>query len=364
MNATAALDARYALRRERFELDVSLQIPLVGITGVFGASGAGKTTLLRCIAGLERATDARLIIAGEVWDDANERRPVHEREIGYVFQEPRMFEHLDVRGNLEYGKQRSGSNGHELAPDRVIELLGLETLLERRTRELSGGEAQRVAIGRALLRAPRLILMDEPLASLDAARKEEILPFLDRLHAELATPMLYVSHNIEEVCRLCDHLVVMEQGRVSANGELQAVLASMDIPAISGAIAGTVIVGEAASYDDAYDLTTIRFSGGELRVPGRYGDRGTRLRLRVRANDVSLCRQVPQQTTILNVLRATIDDIQEPRGASQLLRLGVGSEMLLARVTCRSCADLDLQVGETVFAQIKAVAVRDPRGTD
>ena len=363
MNAADTMVAEYRLNREQFELDVSLEIPLVGITGVFGASGAGKTTLLRCIAGLECATTANLIVAGEDWEVTGHRRPIHEREIGYVFQEPRLFDHLNVRSNLNYGKQRSNPNDNALAFDRVIDLLGLEPLLERGTRELSGGEAQRIAIGRALLRAPRLILMDEPLASLDVGRREEILPFLDRLHAELATPIIYVSHNIEEVCRLCDHLIVMDKGRIAANGELQSVLASIDIPAISGAIAGAVIFAEVTNYDDTYDLTTMRISGGELRVPGQHGDRGTRMRLRVRANDVSLCREVPQRTTILNVLPARIDEIQPSHGASQLLRLDVGDEKLLARVTRRSCEELKLRAGESVFAQIKAVAVQEPRGT-
>lgn len=364
MNAGDALLVHYALERQGFSLDVALEVPLTGITGLFGASGAGKTTLLRCIAGLEQSTGGKLIVAGEHWEDSDNRRPVHLREIGYVFQEPRLFAHLDVRGNLDYGRRRSGTADRIPAFEQVVDLLGLEPLLDRMPRELSGGEAQRVAIGRALLRAPRLMLMDEPLASLDAARKEEILPFLDRLHAELSTPIIYVSHNIEEVCRLCDHLVVMEQGRVAAHGELQSVLASIEVPAISGEDAGAVIFGEVAGYDADYDLTTIRFSGGELRVSGCHGQPGSRSRLRIRANDVSLCREAPQQTTILNVLPAKIDAMQAASGAALLLRLDIGSEILLARVTRRSCEDLNLKAGDEVYAQIKAVAVREPRGAD
>jgi len=363
MNAVNTLSAQYSLPRERFHLDVSLEVPLQGITGLFGASGAGKTSLLRCIAGLERASMGKLTVAGEIWEDGDVWRPVHQREIGYVFQEPRLFPHLDVRGNLGYGRRRSIAATHELPFDQVVDLLGLEGLLDRKPGALSGGEAQRVAIGRALLRTPRLLLMDEPLASLDALRKAEILPFLDRLHAESSTPIVYVSHNIEEVCRLCDHLVVMHDGKIVANGGLQSVLASLDVPIISGADAGAVIFGAAAGYDERYDLTSIRFSGGELRVPGRHGEPGARLRLRISANDVSLCREKPQQTTILNVLPATILELQEAPGASQLLRLDAGGDALLARVTRRSCEELQLQAGETVFAQIKAVAVREPSGT-
>lgn len=362
MSADDILQIRYALDRPRFKLDVSLDIPMHGVTGLFGESGAGKTTLLRCVAGLERRATGKLVVAGETWQDdaVGAWRPTHERQIGYVFQESRLFGHLDVRGNLLYGLRRSDRNGRDLDFDGVAELLGLTTLLGQHPGELSGGEAQRVAIGRALLRAPRLVLMDEPLASLDAARKNEILPFLDRLHAELSMPIIYVSHNIEEVCRLCDHLVVMEAGRVAAAGDLQGVLVRTDVPLLAGEEAGSVIIGEVSGYDAAYDLTTIRFSGGEIRTPGAHGANGSPLRLRIRANDISLCRERPSQTTILNILNATIDHIEDAGGPSRLLRLNVGEEQLLARVTRRSCDDLGLRVGESIEAQIKAVAVRGP----
>ena len=353
---------RYSLARSQFDLNVDVEVPTRGITGIFGESGAGKTSLLRCIAGLEKPATGKLVVAGDVWQDTdtNSARAVHEREIGYVFQEPRLFGHLDVRSNLLYGRRRAASNGREVEFDRVIDMLGLDAMLDRSPAELSGGEAQRVAIGRALLRAPHVVLMDEPLASLDAARKDEILPFLDRLHAELSIPILYVSHNIEEVCRLCDHLLVIDGGRIVASGDLQKVLVRMDIPLLSGVEAGAVIVGEVVDYDPDYDLTTIGFSGGDLRVPGRHGDAGLPLRLRIRANDISLCREKPEQTTILNVLGATIEAMQEADGPSRLLRLRVGDELLLARVTRRSCDELDLQTGDTVQTQVKAVAVREP----
>lgn len=354
------LSIQFALSRPGFSLDVSLDVPMRGVTGLFGVSGAGKTTLLRCIAGLERPESGRLVVAGQTWqdDEAHVSRPVHARDIGYVFQEPRLFAHLDVRGNLQYGRQRSSANGRRLELDAVVELLGLQGLLDRQTAGLSGGEAQRVAIARALLRAPRLILMDEPLASLDAARKDEILPFLDRLHAELATPILYVSHNIDEVCRLCDHLVVIEGGRVVADGELQSVLVRMDVPSLSGEEAGSVIAGSVSGYDAEYDLTSIRFSGGEFRVPGHHAGTGSPLRLRIRASDISLCRGKPAQSTILNILSATIDEIEDAQGATRLLRLRVGEERMLARITRRSCDELELRQGDRVEAQIKAVAVR------
>ncbi len=359
VNANALIQIAYTLRRENFTLDVDFELPLRGIAGVFGASGAGKTSLLRCIAGLEHPTTGKLVVAGDVWQDnsSSTSRAVHDRDIGYVFQEPRLFAHLDVRGNIEYGLRRREHNG---APDidHVIGLLGLERLLNRRTDELSGGEAQRVAIARALLCAPRFVLMDEPLASLDQKRKDEILPFLDRLHAEAGVPIIYVSHNIDEVCRLCDHLVVIEDGGVVADGELQSVLVRMDVPLLSGEQAGSVVQGTAKAYDENDDLTRLQFSGGDIWVPGKAGVDGSILRLRIRANDVSLCRAIPEQSTILNILPAVIEAVQPDQGPSMLVRLVLGKDRVVARVTRRSIRELELQEGEEVLAQIKSVAVR------
>jgi len=220
MSADNVIAIRYALQRATFALDIDVELPLHGITGVYGPSGAGKTSLLRCVAGLEQPSAGRLVVAGDVWQDGKSSRAPHERAIGYVFQEPRLFDHLNVRGNIEYGWRRKRHDGKH-AIDAVVELLGLQDLLDRKPAELSGGEAQRVAIARALLCAPRFVLMDEPLASLDQARKDEILPFLDRLHAESSVPIIYVSHNIDEICRLCDHLLVIDNGAVMANGDFR-----------------------------------------------------------------------------------------------------------------------------------------------
>lgn len=327
-----------------------------GVTGIFGKSGTGKTLLLRCIAGLEDDAAGRLVVAGQVWQDGKSGRPIHERNIGYVFQEPRLFGHLDVRGNLEYGRHRS--RGRNVEFDDVVGLLGLEYLLGRRPDTLSGGEAQRVAIARALLRAPRFVLMDEPLASLDRARRDEILPFLDRLHANLELPIIYVSHSIDEVTRLCDHLLVMDNGRIVANGGLQQVLLQTDLPGLGGEEAGVVIQARVADYDDHYGLTRVTFDGGEMWISGRH-DAYTQLRLRIRANDVSLCRERPSDTTILNVLPGTIESIEADSDASELVHLGLGNERILARVTRRSRAELGLQSGDPVMVQIKSVAVRD-----
>ncbi len=360
---TDAIELRYGLKRTGFALDIDVSVPMQGITGVFGQSGAGKTSLLRCVAGLETPGKGYLAVAGEVWQDtsAGISRQAHEREIGYVFQEPRLFPHLDVRRNLDYGRKRAnGSNGSPSFDD-VVALLGLDQLLDRNTVSLSGGEAQRVAIGRALLRAPKFVLMDEPLASLDAPRKDEILPFLDRLHNELSVPVIYVSHSIDEITRLCDQLVVLNEGRVLADGLLQDVVAGGDIATLSGPEAGAVLQGVVDQVDAEFGLSRVSTPGGAFWVTPEFAV-DSRLRLRIRADDVSLCRTQPENSTILNVLPATIETMQ-PSGASSLLvRLRLGGDTLLARVTRRSAAELRLAEGEAVFAQVKAVSVRGVPG--
>ena len=339
----AHIALRHTLRRSNFELDVDVQIPATGVTGLFGESGSGKTTLLRCIAGLETGL-------------SHDLRPVHKRGVGYVFQEPQLFPHLDVRRNIEFGLRRTSAP--RVDQKQVVELLGLGDLLDRKPAGLSGGEAQRVAIASVLLRSPRLVLMDEPLASLDQRRKEELLPYLDRLHDELSVPLIYVSHSIDEVSRLCDHLLLMDNGKIVASGELHEVLSRLDLPMLSGSNAGSVIDARPHRYDSIYDLTELGFSGGVLTVPGRYEVRDRDVRLRVAAQDVSLCLKRPDATTILNVLSAEIDDVQPVGPASALVRLAVGSEYLLALITRRSVARLDLKKGDHVYAQVKSVTVR------
>jgi len=359
MNVDSTIQLAYAMHRDDFSLDIKLDLPLRGIIGVFGQSGAGKRTLLRCIAGLEKPESGILNVGGEVWQNGAEKvwRAVHERNIGYVFQEPRLFDHLDVRGNIDYGmRRRKSNNGTDT--DHVIRLLGLEQLLTRKPDALSGGEAQRVAIARALLRSPRFVLMDEPLASLDQARKDEIFPFLERLHAESDVPIIYVSHNLDEICRLCDHLVVIDDGCVVADGDLQTVLVRTGLPALTGTGAGSVIQGTVESFDEQDELSLVRFSGGTLWVPGRHGSIGAMVRVRIRANDVSLCRVRPEQSTILNILPAMVDDIQGDLGPSVLVRLAMGTDRIIARVTRRSARELALQKGDELFVQIKSVVVR------
>lgn len=336
------IQIRHELERGSFKLDVDTRIPATGITGVFGESGCGKTTLLRCIAGLENSR-------------SDDRRPVHRRGIGVVFQQPALFAHLSVRQNIEYGWRRNKNVRADL--DHIIGLLELERLLDRPATTLSGGEAQRVAIARALCQSPRLMLMDEPLSSLDQRRRNEILPYFDRLHAELSLPIIYVSHDIEEISRICDHLLVMADGHIVAAGALQEVLMRIDLPQLSGRNAGVAIEATRVRYDEKFDLTTFGFSGGELCAPGCF-DVGASMRLRINASDVSLCRSLPQSTTILNVLPAQIDAIESESSATELVRLKLAQDFIIARITKRSLSELELRTGEQVYVQIKSVMVR------
>ena len=351
---------KYMLERPDFTLDTECTFPAHGMTGIFGQSGSGKTTLLRCIAGLEPSARGRLNVNGEVWQNSDDdvSVPPYRRSIGYVFQDARLFPYLDVEANLHYGMRRNRSNDSRVDFQQVTELMELGGMLHRRPNQLSGGEAQRVAIARALLRAPRLVLMDEPLAALDIMRREEIFPFLDRLHAELELPVLYVSHSIDEVCRLCDYLIVMQAGRIQASDELPIVLEQLDLPALAGDEVSSVIDGEIIEYDTVYDLTMVRFSGGQLLLPGDHGPIDRPLRLRIRANDVSLCRTVPEQSTILNILPATVREIRMEQGAYMRIGLVLGSDSLTARITRRSGDALNLSPGDQLFAQIKGLAVK------
>ena len=331
---------RHAIQKGDFRLDVDTHIPATGITGVFGESGSGKTTLLRCIAGLEVSIASAL--------------PVHKRRIGYVFQEPQLFPHLSVRRNIEFGMRRNPDANVSI--EEIARRLEVEGLLNRSTQGLSGGEAQRVAIARVLCQSPRLILMDEPLSALDERRRSEVLPFLDRLHAESAVPIIYVSHNIEEICRLSDHLLVLDAGKIAAEGSLRDTLTRIDLPQLGGRNAGAVIDVVQTRYDDEFDLTLFGFSGGEIWVPGCH-DASTG-RLRISASDISLCKSRADSSSILNILPAVIVEIATESTATELLRLQLGEDVLVARITRRSVRQLELRVGDMVYAQIKSVTVR------
>ncbi len=361
MSDPAAIDVRFRVNWPGFTLDVDEALPARGVTAFFGHSGSGKTTLLRCIAGLEHAPHGRLSFQGEVWQDAQTWVPTHRRPLGYVFQEASLFAHLTVMRNLRYGQRRSGRReGRELAfsLDQAVELLGIGHLLERKPGSLSGGERQRVAIARALAVNPRVLLMDEPLASLDLQRKQEILPYLERLHDELEIPVLYVSHAPDEVARLADHLVVMEGGRVLASGLLNETLTRLDLPIRLGEDAGVVLEGQVAERDARWHLLRVACGGASLWVRDTGIAPGQQVRVRILARDVSIVAEPMTGTSILNTLSARVLSLgDDSHPALTLVKLEVDDSPILARVTRRSAAQLGLAPGRSVFIQIKAVAV-------
>ncbi len=351
-----SIAARFRVDYAGFALDVDLDLPGSGVTALFGRSGCGKTTLLRCMAGLERGA-GRLAVNGETWQDAGTFVPTHRRPLGYVFQDARLFAHLDVARNLDFGARRSGSAG-AVRRDAVVELLGLGPLLDRLPARLSGGEQQRVAIARALLAGPRLLLMDEPLASLDHARKQEFLPWLERVRDELEIPVIYVSHAPDEVARLADHLVVMDAGRVVAQGPLAETLARVDLPIKLGEDAGAVFAATVAERDAEWHLARVEFPGGELWVRDNGTPVGRVVRVRILARDVSIANSRHEDSSILNVLPATVlAHAAEDHPSQVLVQLRVGENLLLGRLTRRSAQRLDLAPGREVWVQIKAVAL-------
>ena len=351
------IEVRFQIHRGDFVLDVDLTIPARGVTAVFGPSGCGKTTLLRAIAGLEQCRGGFLQVGEMLWQDGNRFIPPHKRPLGYVFQEASLFEHLTVQGNLEYGVKRIPEAERKVSMGKAIELLGIGHLLERRPDRLSGGERQRVAIARALAVSPGILLMDEPLAALDLARKQEIMPYLESLHDELDIPIIYVSHSSDEVARLADHLVLLEAGRIKAAGAIGEMLTRLDLPLAHGGDAEALIEASVAGHDDEYDLTHLDFSGGRFTVTRKALPVGHSVRLRVAARDVSLTLEHQSGTSILNIFPATIDEIT-PEGSAQVtVRLVAGGVPLLSRVTRKSAALLDLKPGKSVYAQAKSVAL-------
>ncbi len=345
--------------RGAFTLDASFEAPRRGVTAIFGPSGSGKTTVLRCIAGLHRAAQGHVEIEGQVWQDAARFRPAHHRPIGYVFQEASLFPHLDVRGNLLFGAR--GAKGEELISfQQAVPLLGLEGLLERAPLSLSGGERQRVAIGRALLSRPRLLLMDEPLSALDRGAREEILPFLEQLHQRLSLPILYVTHDMAEVERLADQIILMEQGSVIGAGPLAQIQSDPALPLMGARDAAVSLEGEVIGCEPAYGLATLAVAGGAFTVPAPTARLGERRRLRILAGDVSLALSAPTDSTIVNILPARILDVR-PSGDHMTVVLGLGGDgagaHLLARVTRRSWDHLSLALGLDLHAQVKGAAL-------
>jgi molybdate transport system ATP-binding protein len=357
---SGSLDIRLRLPRADFELQTHLQLPASGITVLYGASGSGKTSLLRCVAGLERATDACIVVAGEVWQDDAERvfLPTHRRALGYVFQEASLFDHLSVQGNLAYGLKRTRSAQAASSLESAVGLLGIAHLLNRKPAQLSGGERQRVAIARALATEPRLLLLDEPMAALDQARRQDILPWLEKLRDELSIPMLYVTHSADELSRLADQLVVLDQGRVKAEGPVREVMSAVHSPVVVGEDAGALLQGRVTERDAQWHLARVSFDGGELWLRDSGVAVGQAVRLRVLARDVSIMTEEPHHTSIQNHLPCIVEVLADDVHPSQLLlRLRCGPSILLARITRRAQDALGLQPGRQVWAQVKSVAL-------
>lgn len=356
------IDARFRIAWPDFTLDVDERFPGSGITAIFGHSGCGKTTLLRCIAGLEKTKNGSLSFKGEIWQDKSSWVPTHRRPLGYVFQETSLFPHLTVLGNLRYGQRRTNGprseNEGRFSLEHAIELLGIGHLLKRRPDSLSGGERQRVGIARALAVNPRVLLLDEPLAALDLARKKEILPYLERLHEELAIPALLVSHSPDEVARLADHLVVMDQGRVLASGKLNETLARLDLPIRLGEEAGVVVDGKVVERDERWHLLRVESCGASLWVRDTGASIGHPVRVRILARDVSIAHTPLEGSSILNALPARVTSLgDESHPALSLVKMDADGSAILARVTRRSADQLGLRPGLSVWIQIKAVAL-------
>lgn len=355
--------AQFRGRLGGFSLDVAFEAPGRGVTALFGPSGCGKTTVLRCMAGLHRVTDGHCSIAGEVWQDKSRFLPPHQRQVGYVFQEASLFPHLSVKDNLLFGHRRTGRGEPvgAIQVDDVVALLGLERLLGRAPLNLSGGERQRVAIGRALLSRPQILLMDEPLSGLDRFSKDEILPYLEALHASLAIPVVYVSHDIAEVERLADHVVLLREGRVIASGPLGTVQVDPALPIARLPEAAVTIEATVTGSDPAYALTTLAVDGATLVIPETGAPTGARRRIRIGAADVSLARHASATSTILNILPGIVH-AAEPYGPGQMtvvVGLGLAGEgaRLLARITRKSWDALGLTPGAAVYAQVKGIAL-------
>ncbi len=352
----------FRMRLSDFALDVKLAAP-AGVVALFGRSGAGKTSIIRAISGLARPADGRIAIGDTVLFDSAARIdiPPERRRVGYVFQDARLFPHLGVADNLRYGMRRARNVAPEIGFDAVVELLGIAHLTDRRPATLSGGERQRVAIGRALLAQPRLLLMDEPLASLDATRKAELLPYLDRLHRALRLPIVYVSHALDEVIRLADTLVLVDAGRIAACGSVGEITSRIDLDPLAGRFeAGTVLDAQVTSHDAQYLLTKLAFDGGVLTVPRLEAEPGAIVRVQIRARDVMIATRYPEGISARNILAGRIVALDPERGAYAEILIAVGTARIRARVTRAAVADLGLALGMPVHAVIKSVAIGRP----
>ncbi len=341
-----------------FSLSVSFEVP-PGITALFGPSGSGKTTVINAVSGLLKPDAGRIILAGEPIFDTSLRinLPPHKRRLGYVFQDGRLFPHLSVEKNLLYGQRFALQDEPGPSLESVSELLGISSLLQRAPGGLSGGEKQRVAIGRALLSRPRMLLMDEPLAALDEPRKEEILPYLERLRDQTDIPILYVSHSVAEVARLATSVVLLDKGSVIRSGPAEQVLSDPTTVRQLGLRQAGSVLSAAITAHHADGLTELTVSGGTLFLPKMDRPVGAKTRVRILAQDIIVAGSLPRDLSALNILPAEVTTVQPGSGPGVVIQMRSGSDHLLARITRRSAEKMRLKPGAHVFAVIKAVSV-------
>ena len=350
------IECKIKVQLESFMLDANFSIPDRGITVVFGPSGSGKTTLLRAIAGLEKSDDGFLKIGDSVWQKGEDFLATHKRQIGYVFQDAALFDHLDVKGNLNFVIKRAIGLKEDFI-ESIHNLLEIKTLLNRKTTQLSGGERQRVAIARALLTNPKILLLDEPLSALDLKRKNEILPYLDSIHNDLEIPILYVTHSQDEMSRLADHLLLIEDGNIIGSGPVNDMLTRFDMPLSHGGDAVSIIEAEVLKRDSEFNLMHLDFLGGQFIVPDNSFPVQTKVRIRVVARDVSLTKSKQVDTSILNIFPAMVQEIVNEGEAQVMVRLQIKETILLACITRKSSYKLRLEKGSEVFVQVKSVAI-------
>ena len=350
------IECKIKVQLESFMLDANFSIPDRGITVVFGPSGSGKTTLLRAIAGLEKSDKGFLKIGDSVWQKGEDFLATHKRQIGYVFQDAALFDHLDVKGNLNFVIKRAIGLKEDFI-ESIHNLLEIKTLLNRKTTQLSGGERQRVAIARALLINPKILLLDEPLSALDLKRKNEILPYLDSIHNDLEIPILYVTHSQDEMSRLADHLLLIEDGNIVGSGPVNDMLTRFDMPLSHGGDAVSIIEAEVLKRDSEFNLMHLEFLGGQFIVPDNGFPVQTKVRIRVVARDVSLTKSKQVDTSILNIFPAMVQEIVNEGEAQVMVRLQIKETILLACITRKSSYKLRLEKGSEVFVQVKSVAI-------
>lgn len=352
-----SIQTEFHITKNDFNLDINIIIPSEGITAIFGPSGSGKTTLLRAIAGLDQHKGSVVKIKNDIWQENKLFIPPHQRSIGFVFQEDSLFPHLNVSKNIEYGYKRASKNSSQISIQQITQILKINHLLERLPFQLSGGEKQRVGIARALAASPKLLLMDEPLASLDINLKREILSYISRIHREFKTPIIYVSHSPTEIAYLSHHLIILDSAHIVASGPTQELLTRIDLPLALDQDASAVIEAKVRQHDDKYKLTHLQFNNNEIKITRNSAKVGEIIRLRILARDVSLSLTYPSQTSILNIFPATVREMTNLPSSQVLLQLRIGEASILSRISLKSAMELQLKPGVKVYAQVKSVAL-------